>query len=403
MYMSFYEFACRAFQVSAHLAMPLLDWKEPKVLRGPGSVMELPGLIKAMGLRRVLLVTDAGLAAVGLPDGLLRALEREGIACAVYDRTEANPTIQNAEEACALYRENDCQGIIGFGGGSPLDCAKAAGALIARPRTGIPKLRGLMKVLRRLPPLFAVPTTAGTGSETTLACILKDPATGEKFAINDPLLRPKVAVLDPALTAGLPPALTAQTGMDALVHAAEAFLGRSRTRWTDAAALEAVRLIFANLENVYNNGSDLEARAAMLEASYRAGVAFSRAYVGYVHGIAHALGGLYGTPHGLANAVILPHVLDWYGPAAHERLALLAEAAGVCPPNRSDAEKAAAFIAAVRGMNARMGIPTGFDCIREEDIALLTGRVIKECNPLYPVPKIMRRAECETVIRGLIV
>jgi len=397
--MTSYEFACRAFQVSAHLAMPLLDWKEPKVLRGPGSVDELPGLIKSMGLRRVLLVTDAGLVAAGLPGGLLRALEREGIGCAAYDRTEVNPTIQNAEEACALYRENDCQGIIGFGGGSSLDCAKAAGALVARPRAGISKLRGLLKVLKRLPPLFAVPTTAGTGSEATLACILKDPAIGEKFAINDPVLRPKAAVLDPALTAGLPPDLTAQTGMDALVHAVEAFIGRSRTKWTDAAALEAVRLIFANLEKAYADGSDLRAREAMLEASYRGGVAFSRAYVGYCHGIAHSLGGLYGTPHGLANAVIFPAVLEWYGPSAHARLARLAEAAGI--RGQGDAEKAAGFIAALKEMNLRMNIPESFGCIREEDIPLLAGRAIKECNPLYPVPKIMRRAECENVIRGL--
>ena len=399
--MTFYEFACRAFQVSANALMPILDWKEPRVLRGPGSIEELPGIVRSLGLRRVLLVTDPNLMKLGLPVGLLRALEREGIACAVYDRTECNPTIQNMEEAYALYRENDCEGIIGFGGGSPMDCAKGAGVLVARPRKSIPQLRGQIKVLKRLPPLFAVPTTAGTGSEATLACVVKDPATGEKYAINDPQLRPEYAVLDPALTVSLPPDLTAQTGIDALVHAVESFLGRGGARWSDAKALETVRLVFANLEKAYADGGDLRARGAMLEAAYCGGVAFSRAYVGYCHGIAHNLGGLYAVPHGLANAVTLPYVLEWYGQSVHARLARLAEAADLCEPGRSDAEKAAGFIAHLREMNARMGIPETFACIRAEDVPLLAERAIRECNPLYPVPKIMRRAECGTVIRRL--
>ena len=400
--MTLYTFACRAFQLSAKLAMPILNWDEPKLLRGPGCIEELPGLIKSLGLARVLLVTDPQLAALDLPGPLLRALEREGIACAVYNRTQANPTIQNIEEAGALYRENDCEGIIAFGGGSPMDCAKGVGALAVRPGKSIPQLRGLLKVLKRIPPLFTVPTTAGTGSEATLACVVRDPAAGEKYAVNDPMLRPEYAVLDPALTVSLPPAFTAQTGLDALSHAVEAFIGRSNTKKTEARALEAVRLIFANLETAYADGGDLEARGAMLEAAYCGGVSFSRAYVGNCHGIAHALGGLYSVPHGLANAVTLPYVLDWYGPAAHARLAKLAEAAGICEPGQSGAEKAAAFIAAIRAMNERMGIPETFDCIREEDIPLMAKRAVKECNPLYPVPKIMRRADCEKLIRKLL-
>ena len=399
--MTLYDLACRAFQITSHCLMPLLNWDEPKLLRGPGCVEELPSLIKSLGLRRVLLVTDPRLMELGLPGPLLRGLAREGIACIVYDQTQANPTIQNMEEAHALYRENACEGIIAFGGGSPMDCAKGAGALAVRPRMTIPKLRGLLTVLKRIPPLFAVPTTAGTGSEATLACVVRDPAAGEKYAINDPLLRPHYAVLDPELTVSLPPDLTAQTGMDALVHAVEAFIGRSNTKWTRAAALKTVRLVFSNLENAYAHGGGLEARAAMLEAAYCGGVAFSRAYVGNCHGIAHNLGGMYNVPHGLANAVVLPYVLDWYGPAARKRLAQLAEAAGVCEPNTSDAEKAAAFITAIREMNRRMHIPERFECIREEDIPLMAKRAVKECNPLYPVPKIMRRAGCETLIRML--
>jgi len=397
-----YELACRAFQVSMRGLMPLLDWKEPRLLRGPGSIDELPGLMQSLGLRRVLLVTDPGLQKLDLPGGLRRGLERVGVACAVYDRTEANPTVQNMEGAYALYRENSCEGIVGFGGGSSIDCAKGAGVLAARPGKSIPQMRGQLKVLKRIPPLFAVPTTAGTGSEATVACVVRDPDTGEKYAINDPMLRPQYAVLDPALTVSLSPGLTAQTGMDTLVHATEAFLGRSGVGWSDAKALEAVGLVFGSLEKAYADGGDLQARGAMLEAAYRGGLAFSRAYVGYCHGIAHNLGGLYGLPHGLANAVILPYILDWYGPSAHTRLALLAEAAGISEAGQSNAGKADAFIAALRAMNARMGIPETFDCIREGDIPLLAGRALKESNPLYPVPKIMRLNECMEVIRRLI-
>ena len=324
-----YEKYCRAYQAVMRAAVNVLDWTEPQLLKGAGCVKQLPKLIKSKGINKVLVVTDKGLMSLHLLDGMFDALKAENIDYVVYDEVQPNPTINNVEDARALYLGNECQAIIAFGGGSPMDCAKGAGARIARPDKQVPQLRGQLKVLKPIPTLFAVPTTAGTGSETTIAAVISNPKTHEKNAINDPRLRPKYAVLDPELTVGLPPHITSTTGMDALTHAIEAYIGQSNTKDTEAAALKATKLIFANLEEAYKNGKDIEARANMLEGSYLAGIAFTRAYVGYVHAIAHNLGGMYGIPHGLANAVILPYILEYFGSSAHKRLGELAVAAGL--------------------------------------------------------------------------
>ena len=281
-----------------------------------------------------------------------------------------------------------------------MDCAKAAGARVANPRIPVKKMRGVLKLVHKLPPLFAVPTTAGTGSEVTLAAVVSDRKTHEKNAINDPRLRPKYAVLDPELTTGLPPHITSTTGMDALTHAVEAYIGRSNVKSTEMYAEKATKMIFESLETAYTDGKNVEARETMLKASYYAGMAFTRAYVGYVHAIAHNLGGFYGIPHGLANAVILPYVLEYYGETAHARLAKLAVIAGV-KTDGTDKEKAEAFIEAIKQMNKNMNIQDKFDCIKEEDIPTIVKRALKEGNPLYPVPKIMDEADCEAVIRRL--
>ena len=254
--------------------------------------------------------------------------------------------------------------------------------------------------LRKTPTLFAVPTTAGSGAEATPAAMIANPETHVKYAVLSPGLRPKYAVLDPALTLGLPPRLTAQTGMNALAQAVEAYISRGRTKRTDALAREAVELVFANLDAACSNGGDMEARDAMLYAAFRAGTACARAYAGYAHGIALALGGLYGLPHGLASAVALPHVLTAYGPCVHARLADLYDAAGFSPLE-SDAEKAEAFIRTLRVMNTSLGIPGRFERIKEKDVPEIAGRCIKECNPLYAVPRIWRREACEGVVRRI--
>lgn len=391
---------CRVFQQSFKYGMCFLDWSEPELLEGSGAVLKLPELIKSKKLNKVLVVTDKTLMQIKLLDPMLAALKAQAIDYVIYDGTQVNPTIDNIEEARQLYLDEKCEGIIAFGGGSPMDCAKATGARIAKPRKSVTQIRGLCKVLHKIPPFFAVPTTAGTGSEATLAAVVTDPRTHEKYACNDPFLRPKYAVLDAALTTGLPKHITSTTGMDALTHAVEAYIGHSNFKVTEKYALDATAMIYKNLQNAYNDGQDLEARGEMLKASFYAGMAFTRAYVGYVHAIAHNLGGLYGVPHGLANAVIMPHVLEYYGKSAHKRLADLAEAAGVMTEG-TDEEKANAFIQSIKNMNASMDIPTGFDCIKEEDIPTIVERALKEGNPLYPVPKIMDKAACEAVVRGL--
>lgn len=399
--MSFNTFYCRAFQKTMKVAVNFLDWTPPQVLKGAGSIKELPALVKKQGISNVLVVTDKGLMGLHLLDSLFEGLEAEGIKYSVFDGVQPNPTIYNVEDALKIYKENNCEGFIAFGGGSPMDCAKITAARVVRPKMTPSDMRGLLKIRKKLPPFFAVPTTAGTGSETTIAAVISNPDTHEKNAVNDPSLRPAFAVLDPELTVGLPPHITSTTGMDALTHAVEAYIGHSNTKQTEKDAIIATKLIFENIEKAYADGKNLEARENMLVASFHAGLAFTRAYVGYVHAIAHNLGGMYGIPHGLANAVILPYVLDYFGDTAYKRLAELADVAGVSGPAQGDREKAKNFIAAIRELNAKMGIPDKFDQIKDEDIPLIAERALKEGNPLYPVPKIMDIEDCKALIKKL--
>lgn len=400
--MKLFNAYCRVYQKAFKIGMQFLNWTEPELIKGAGAIRKLPEAVAEKGVNNVLVVTDKGLTGLHLLDSLYESLTQAGIRYTVFDGVQPNPTINNIEDAVELYKANGCNGIIAFGGGSPMDCAKGCGARIARPKKSIPEMRGQLKVGRKLPPLFAVPTTAGTGSETTLAAVVSNPVTHEKNAINDTHLIPKMAVLDPELTVGLPQKITSTTGMDALTHAVEAYIGHSNTRKTKTAAEKATALITDNLLKAYENGKDLTARENMLEASYLAGIAFTRAYVGYVHAIAHNLGGMYGTPHGLANAVILPYVLDYYGKTAYKSLAKLAKASGFVPTvGLKDEQIAKNFVARIREMNRLMNIPEKFDFIKEEDIPLLAERALKEGNPLYPVPKIMDRKDCEALIRSL--
>ncbi len=399
--LAFEKAFCRVYQKVFFLFQCCLDWSEPQLLTGPGAVKKLPALIKEKGLKKVLVVTDKGLTGLGLPNGLYEELEKEGIGYVVYDGVQPNPSIDNIEEARAMYVDNGCEGIIAFGGGSPMDCAKLAGARVVKPNQPVVKMRGVMKIMKKLPPFFAVPTTAGTGSETTLAAVVSNPKTHEKNACNDPVLRPKYAVLDPELTVGLPPHITSTTGMDALTHAVEAYIGKSNVASTREYAEKATKLIFSNLETAYNDGKNIEARNNMLLASFYAGMAFTRAYVGYVHAIAHNLGGQYGIPHGLANAVILPVVLEAFGSAIYPQLASLADIAGVA--GQTVEEKAKNFIAEIYAMNERMNIPKGFTQIKEEDVPTIVERALKEGNPLYPVPVIWDEPEMTALVKSLMI
>ncbi|MBR6812465.1 MAG: iron-containing alcohol dehydrogenase, partial [Oscillospiraceae bacterium] len=293
---------CRVFQSAFRLALPILPYREPEIIN---SCSMLGSVFKKEKISSVIIVTDKGIVANGLIKPLEDVLTKNGVAYTVYSGTQPNPTVENVEEAVALYRKNDCDGIIAIGGGSSMDCAKALGARIAYPKRSVHQMKGIMRILRSLPTLIAIPTTAGTGSEVTLAAIITESSVHHKYALMSFPLIPHYAVLDAALTYSLPPHLTATTGMDALTHAVEAYIGRSTTAETRRLALKAVKLVFENVEKAYLNGHDHAARDNMLHAAYKAGVAFSKSYVGYIHAVAHSLGGQYSTPHGLANAVIM--------------------------------------------------------------------------------------------------
>lgn len=398
-----YRLYCRGFQQVMKLSTPFLSWREPELLSGENSLSKLPNLIKKEGLQHILIITDKGIAATGLLDGLLSGLQSERIRYAIYDKTVPNPTIENVEEALKLYNLNHCQGIVAFGGGSPIDCAKGVGARIARPNQTIPQMRGILKVNKKMSPLFAVPTTAGTGSEATLACVVSNSETHEKYALMDTSLIPQFAVLDPLLTKNLPKHITSTTGMDALTHAVEAYIGKSNTKKTKQWSTEAVKLIFDNLYEAYSNGENMVARTNMQKAAYLGGMAFTRAYVGNVHAIAHTLSGFYNVPHGLANAIIMPYVLEYYGETVHESLADLAVVAGVCELSDSPKQKALKFIQAIKDLNEKMDIPTKVDCILDSDIPLMAERALQEANPLYPVPKIFFKDDMRTLIKMIAV
>lgn len=388
-------FFCRAFQCCFAVGAHFLPWRRPKVYAGPGSLLRAADILRENGLRRPFVVASRRQCADEHFRALQETLDEQDILLSIFSAVETDPSVETVERVASQYRLDRCDCFLVIGGGSPMDAAKAAAARLARPEKTVPQLGGLLKVRRRVPPLIAVPTTAGTGSETTIAAVVTD--GHHKYAISDLCLIPRYAILDPTLSTGLPPRITAETGMDALTHAVEAYLSRFyNTGMTRALAESAVVAIFAHLERAYRDGASLDDRAAMLQASFDAGAAFTRASVGNVHAIAHTLGGLYGVPHGLANAVLLPLVLEDYGAAAYPRLAHLAGLLGL----KGDTEetRAKAFIAEIRAMNARMNVPDRLDCIRDEDIPLMARWAAQEANPVYPVPVIYDEARFTRVI-----
>lgn len=386
------KLGCRVFQIAFRAALPVLPYREPRIVPSCDALGTVFAEKKTMS---VLIVTDAGIVKNGLVVPVEKVLKKNKIKYSVYDKTQPNPTVDNVEEALKIYHKNGCDTLIAIGGGSAMDCAKAVGARVAYPKKSVGKMGGILRVLRRLPTLIAIPTTAGTGSETTLAAVITDSQTHHKYALMSFPLIPHYAVLDASLTYSLPPHLTATTGMDALTHAVEAYIGRSTSRETRRLALEATKLVFDNVEKAYTDGYNHKARENMLHAAYKAGVSFSKSYVGYIHAVAHSLGGKYGTPHGLANAVIMPYVLESYGKSAYKKLYRLGIAAGVCAQSDSYEVGAKKLIAAIKKLNAEMNIPETLTGIKQEDICEMARHAEKEANPLYPVPKLMTKKELE--------
>lgn len=377
--------------------------RRPNLIKGKESILKLPDIVKNDGNNRALIVTTAGFIKRGSLEPLFEELKKKGIEYSIYSGIMPDPTITCIEEALTVYNENSCQCIIAVGGGSVMDASKIIGARATNPTLQVRDMRGMFKIKNPIPDLYVVPTTAGTGSEATVAAVITDEVDGThyKYAITDFGLVPKYAVMYPEITLSLPKHITAATGMDALTHAVETYTNLYASPMVKMLARKSVKMIFDNLENAYNNGNDIKARGRMLMASYYAGVAFTNNFVGYVHAVAHALGALYGLPHGYANAILLPVVMDQYGQSAYKSLAELAEVVGI--EGESNKEKAEKFIDAIKQMNKRMEIPDKVKELKEEDFDTIVSRALTEANPSYPVPVIWDEEDVKLLLRRIIV
>ncbi len=378
----------------------LVPIPRPTVLVGPDSALRLCRMIGQFGFRRVMIVTDAVLVKLGLVEPLRRALADQGIDVAVHDGITPDPTYPVLEAGLAAVKAHRSDAILAVGGGSAIDAAKLIGAMATSHKSPA-QLLGMLKLKAPMLPLFAIPTTAGTGSEVTVAAVATDPVAHVKAAAIDPRLVPMAAALDPQIMQGMPKPITAATGMDALTHAVEAYTNRWPLVETAPHSLAAVRMIFENLPRAFANGDDLAAREGMAVASFYAGLAFTKAYVGYVHAFSHTLGGRYGVPHGLCNAIVLPYVLDYLkdAPYAEARLAELAVAIGAGSASESKAVLAQRFIDRVRELNRTVGIPEKISTLKAEDVPAIARAAMIEAHRDYPVPKNMSHAEAETLLQ----
>lgn len=383
----------RQFCFSAFMyAAPL---RNAELIVGAGSIYQIPKLIKKEKIHKVLVVTTPGFIRRGSLEPFFQSLKKAGIRYSVFSKVQPDPTIECVEEAVSFYKEENCQAIVAIGGGSVIDCSKALGARIARPKKSIVKMQGLLKVLKRIPTIYAVPTTAGTGSEATAGAVITDEKNHYKFTILDLCLVPRYAILDSELTCGLPASITAVTGMDALTHAVEAYTNRFCSPKAKKYALKSVKLIYENLLTAYEDGSNLKARENMLLASYYAGMAINSNFIGYIHALAHGIGGLYGVTHGMANAILMPYVLEAYGKTIDKKLTNLASVAGI-------AGNAKDFIASIRELNQKMNIPDKVAELEKRDFAELAKRAVKEGNPTYPVPIIWEEKDFKEVLKQLL-
>ena len=380
--------------------MYLAPIRKAQVISGTGSLLQIPEKIKKDGKKKVLVVTTPGFMKRGSLVPFFEELKKQHLEYAIFSEVQPDPTTDCIEEAVALYKKEKCEVIVAIGGGSVIDCSKALGARIARPKKSLQQMQGLLKVLKRIPNIYAVPTTAGTGSEATAGAVITDGKNHYKFTILDLCLVPRYAVLDAGLTCPLPPHITAHTGMDALTHAVEAYTNCFCSPLAKKMSLDAVKLIYENLETAYLDGNNKKARENMLLASYYAGVAINNNFIGYVHAIAHGIGGLYGVTHGKANAIILPYVLEAFGEKSYKKLADLADLVGLA--GNTQEEKAKAFIDSILDLNKKLGIEKNIVELRKEDIPELAKRAVKEGNPTYPVPMIWENAMFEKVIEKIV-
>ncbi len=374
----------------------------PRLIDEVGGIKNIHNILMESGGKKPFIVTDKTLVDLGLIDEMLTSLSDAEIDYFVFSEVKPDPDFGIVRKGVELYKSNNCDSMIIFGGGSPIDCGKAIGASITTKKD-ISKLSGLLKVRKKLPPFIAIPTTAGTGSETTGVAVISDLETKQKLTVVDPNIVPHIALIDPTLMTGLPPKITAETGVDALTHGIESYIGKFTTQFTETNSIAAITDIMTYLKKAYDNGSDIQARHKMAVASYKAGLAFTRASVGYVHAMAHQIGAFYHVPHGLANAVILPHILDFSYEAAYPKYALLARKMELASSSEGDREAATKFLNTVKELLTDLNIPKGFPALKQEDIPTLAQRAIAEANMSYPVPVQMTQKQCEDILISLMI
>ena len=363
---------------------------------GAGAIQEIANEAKAHGFKKAFVCSDPDLVKFKVTAKVTDILTANGLDYELYSDIKANPTIQNVQHGVEAFKASGADYLIAIGGGSSMDTSKAIGIIIANPEfEDVRSLEGVAPTRKPCVPIIAVPTTAGTAAEVTINYVITDVEKKRKFVCVDTHDIPVVAVIDPEMMSSMPKGLTAATGMDALTHSVEAYIGNSTTIDTRRDALKAVKLIFENIDIAYEHGDNIQARRNMLHASFYAGCAFTKSYVGYVHAVAHSLGGQYNVPHGLANAILLPLVLREYGSCINKKLHRLAIAAGLANKNTPDHEAAELFIRAIEEMKERFGIVNIVKEIQETDIPKLAHYADKEANPLYPVPKLMDASELE--------
>lgn len=383
----------RIFQKGMATGLHLMKIKQPVKIEGKDSAKRVAQILCFQNRVRPMIVSGPRVSKTAFFRSLVEGLKDY----ALFDEVQPDPTIAQIEKMVLFYREHHCDCLIAIGGGSNIDAMKVCAARIANPEKRVEMMKGTLKVRKKLTLMIAVPTTAGTGSECTIAAVVRNEKSGHKYSLNDPVLCPDYAILDPLGSLSMPAQVTAHTGMDALTHAIEAYLNTPyHQKETAAYCQEAVGMIFANVLRAYRHPEDIEARAQMLEASYLAGLAFTVACVGNVHACAHAIGGLYHVPHGKANAILLPLVLERYGSKVEKPLAELAHVIGI---NEKDPRTCAhLFIERIRYLNEAMSIPSTFDHIQKKDLETMAEWCVKEANPLYPVPVIFDKKDFVAIL-----
>jgi len=392
----------RVYHTLVGLGVRCLSFPEQEYICGTDTLNRCGAILAQQNIKSVLIVCSKTVHKHGLLDSTLESLSRNNISYTIYEDISPNPTIKNVEDGLKLYTENKCKSIITVGGGSPMDCAKIIGLRAVSPKLSYKDMRSMLKINHRIPFMIAAPTTAGTGSESTAAAVISDPDNHDKYAIISPKLIPQVVILDGTLTVDLSPAFTASTGMDALTHAIEAYIGTIDIKEYNDFALESCRLIFENIQTAYHNPDNLEARNQMLIASNKAGLAFTKVYVGYVHSISHALSAIYNVAHGKTNAIVLPYVLEYYGKSIYKKTAHIARYCSIGDAKASDEVLTKALIEHIKSLNREFNIPSYVEELDAKEASLIVDKALKEANPSYPVPKVMDKTDCLNILNKLL-